>query len=167
MKPIVKTMIGRSSEAGFTVTELLVVISVGSILIGYCLAMILFVLKFSVAWQRSSAIDDKLDAANRRMAVDFEHSLKSDSLGAAGYTIIGPGRDSIHYVCTSSGLRRNGWPVTTDSTLTVEFLPRQGGRTLLLKVSVPSNQKRREGVVSRRESSASLFVAGMAGAGSR
>jgi prepilin-type N-terminal cleavage/methylation domain-containing protein len=164
MKPFDRTLLGRSSEAGFTVTELLVVISVGSILIGYCLAMILFVLKFSVAWQRSSAIDDKLDAAYRRMAVDLEHSLKSDSLGAAGYTIIGPGRDSIHYVFTSSGLRRNGWPVAADSTLTAEVHPRQGGRTLLLKVSVPPNQRRREGVVSRRESSASLFVAGMAGA---
>jgi prepilin-type N-terminal cleavage/methylation domain-containing protein len=167
MKPFDKTLPGRSSEAGFTVTELLVVISVGSILIGYCLAMILFVLKFSVAWQRSAAMDDNLDSAYRRMAVDFEHSMKSDSLGAAGYTIIGPGRDSIHYVLTSSGLRRNRWPVTADSALTVEVHPRQRGRTLLLKVGVPSNQKKREGVVSRRESSASLFVAGMAGAGSR
>jgi prepilin-type N-terminal cleavage/methylation domain-containing protein len=149
------------SEAGFTVTELLVVISVGSIVIGYCLAMVLFLLKFSISWQRQSAIDDMLDAGYWRIARDIERSSGVDSLNPEVCTIVSGARDTIRYQFDSQGIRRNGWPVSVDTLLKAAVRPGLGKERYFVHLRLLPAGKQREGLVVRRESSRSAFEEGM------
>jgi prepilin-type N-terminal cleavage/methylation domain-containing protein len=143
-------------EAGFTVTELLVVISVGSIVIGYTLAMVLFVLRFSSSWQRKIAVEDRLNRAYFRIALDLERSVSSDSPEGQGILLIDDRGDTVRYAKKGGILMRNNWPLASDSTLAATYDRRF--RRLAIHVNGILTARIRTGTIGARQSSKSVFL---------
>jgi competence protein ComGC len=97
-------------EDGFTIQELLVVLLVSSLLVGYCLSTFLFAFRLFSSWQKGIEMRRTVSAAAQLMILEVERSnvaqLKSDSSFVVKREV---GRN-VSYVLGGDTLSRDGSP---------------------------------------------------------
>jgi competence protein ComGC len=97
-------------EDGFTIQELLVVLLVSSLLVGYCLSTFLFAFRLFSSWQKGIEMRRTVSAAAQVMILEVERSdvaeLKSDSSFVVKREV---GRN-VSYALGGDTLSRDGSP---------------------------------------------------------
>jgi hypothetical protein len=102
-------------EEGFTIQEILVVILVGSLLIGFSLSLFLFTNKLFQTWYGSSELKNNSNRIVQQIALDIQQSR--EIIGQTDTSLVlskGIGK-IVHYIYEGKALQRNE----------VDFMPRE------------------------------------------
>jgi len=94
------------SEKGFTLTETLVALNLGLLVVGFGFLLFLFVTRIAGSWQQKMMVRDAVDGIVNKISTDTE---RSSILRVSGDTLLvmerGAGR--IFYCFESGSVRRN------------------------------------------------------------
>lgn len=96
-----------AKEGGFTIPEILVVIMVGSLVIGFALSLFLFVAKLVSGWQKSTELRDQVQGVAYMVIQEMDRALRVEPVDDSTWTIVLPADRRVIYCASAGAVFRN------------------------------------------------------------
>jgi len=109
------------SEHGFTIQELMVVLIVGSLLIGFTFSLFLFSNKMMFSWQRKSDVQQTVCRVTQTIASDIMKAKEIKEITETSIILIGKNENQIHYSFDGKYIYRNNDIVYSDDNIQVSM----------------------------------------------
>jgi len=108
-------------EDGFTIQEILVVLLVGSILIGLSLSLFLFTNKLFQTWSGTGNLKSETNRILYNMAFDIQQSREIIEHTDTSFVLLKSAGRIVHYIYDGKTLQRNDVDMTPQKTTAVKF----------------------------------------------
>jgi hypothetical protein len=105
------------TERGYTIQELLVVLLVGSLVLGYSLGLFLSIQRILGKVQRTMALHDAVNGTIQAMALDVQRAVSAASPVDSLLLLELPERADVRYAGSGGCITRNGEWVVSDSAI--------------------------------------------------
>ncbi len=121
-----------TKEGGFTITEILVVIMVGSLAIGFALSLFLFVARLVSGWQKETELKDKVHGVAYAIMQDMDRALRVEALDDSTWTIVLPADRRVTYRASAGAVYRDDTRLAHDPNIFIRLaVPPRSPRTEL------------------------------------
>lgn len=147
-------------EAGFTITEILVVITIGSLVIGFALSLFLFVARLASGWQKETELKDQVRGVARAVMRDMDRALRAEPVNDSTWVITLPGDRSVTYRAWAGAVYRNDARLVSDKDvfirLSVSSSPSRGARSQVEDTFIIVAEGSRRGRIERASTAVAL-----------
>ena len=96
-----------TEDAGFTITEILVTITAGSLVIGFALSLFLFTGKLVSRWQKETELKDQVRGVVVTVVRDLDRSLQAQSADDSTWVVTLPSGKEVIYRTSAGTVYRN------------------------------------------------------------
>ncbi len=96
-----------AKKSGFTIPEILVVIMVGSLVIGFALSLFLFAAKLVSGWQKKTELTDQVRGVAWAVIQDMDRALRVETVDDSTWKIVLPADRRVTYRASAGAVFRN------------------------------------------------------------
>src|SRR6202008_4768834 len=116
-------------EEGFTIQELLVVLIVSSLLVGFCFLLFSFTHKFLISWQRKTEIHSVVDRTMNAIMLDVQQSKQIKECTDSTLVLLKNGNRQIIYHFDGTSIFRNNDAIASFENMKISVFISKGIRS--------------------------------------
>jgi len=110
-----------TEDAGFTITEILVTITAGSLVIGFALSLFLFTGKLVSRWQKETELKDQVRGVVVTVVRDLDRSLQAQSADDSTWVVTLPSGKEVIYRTSAGTVYRNDVVLAGEKEVSFRF----------------------------------------------
>ncbi len=137
--------VSSTPEAGYTIQELLIVLIVGSLLVGFSFSLFLFVNRMFSTWHKTAEFRQQVQSAVRTIATDISRSRRVVTYSDSALVLEKPTGIGVVYAFDGRSIRRDGISVIADTSIAcvVSLKRKTAGRdeSVVLNIDVEGRQR--------------------------